>query len=450
MKLRRTIAPLIFGIFYLLSCAGKESNNLSDKEPPVITLQGSATIDISIGSEYLDDGAAAIDNIDGEISDKIIINNPVDTNKVGSYIVTYNVSDNSGNAAEETTRTVNVTNPNNWTNEFAKREFKETALSLCSDHNPEYLGLGIEVNTYYYYNPDDFIRYASFYKELYDDIKEDGSCPDAKIFVTFHLERLKGLGTGVGYSGEPQWDIFQLFDNKLDLIVFTTYPEFEYTDPNLMPDDYYTSIYDNLPDDLKDKKIGFSEIGWNSSQNLLPDANNTIGMQESFIARFDVLIESLRNDDNDNDNDIEFVTWIFMHDFQIGDFMVASSMGLKENNGDDKEIDPGDTMVDHFLQLKTFSGLTIGVAPIPRNFPNSDQDDYLDMYGIVNGQFDLITAQTDWRDSVEESGKIPKGLQDYYNARELYSVHDAKLLYGIGFFDLADGEALLTMPDIIE
>ncbi|HET7607937.1 MAG TPA: immunoglobulin-like domain-containing protein, partial [Gammaproteobacteria bacterium] len=39
---------------------------------------------------------------------RIVVTNPVDTTLLGTYTVTYNVSDLSGNAAKPVTRTVNV------------------------------------------------------------------------------------------------------------------------------------------------------------------------------------------------------------------------------------------------------------------------------------------------------------------------------------------------------
>ena len=79
-----------------------------DVVPPVITLVGGSPIDVEAGSVYVDAGATALDNIDGDISGSIVTVNPVDTGVLGSYSVTYNVSDSSGNAAVEVTRTVNV------------------------------------------------------------------------------------------------------------------------------------------------------------------------------------------------------------------------------------------------------------------------------------------------------------------------------------------------------
>ena len=74
----------------------------------MITLYGPSFITIDQGSTYEDPGAAAYDNNDGDISDRIQIVNPVNTNVPGTYSITYNVSDSNGNAAEEVTKTVYV------------------------------------------------------------------------------------------------------------------------------------------------------------------------------------------------------------------------------------------------------------------------------------------------------------------------------------------------------
>ena len=78
-------------------------------EAPVITLLGETEVSLELGSTYTDAGATAIDNIDGDITSSIEIVNNVDINTVGTYTVTYNVSDAAGNAATQVTRTVNIT-----------------------------------------------------------------------------------------------------------------------------------------------------------------------------------------------------------------------------------------------------------------------------------------------------------------------------------------------------
>ncbi|MBI4090676.1 MAG: DUF5011 domain-containing protein, partial [Candidatus Komeilibacteria bacterium] len=76
---------------------------------PVITLLGSDPMDLIIGSVFTDPGATALDPEDGDITDSIVIGgDEVSTTTAGVYIITYNVTDSDGAAAEEVTRTVNV------------------------------------------------------------------------------------------------------------------------------------------------------------------------------------------------------------------------------------------------------------------------------------------------------------------------------------------------------
>ena len=81
--------------------------SVTDTTAPVITLN--AEITVEVGSTYTDLGATASDNYDGDITADIVTVNNVDTSVIGSYTVTYNVTDSSGNAASEVTRTVSVT-----------------------------------------------------------------------------------------------------------------------------------------------------------------------------------------------------------------------------------------------------------------------------------------------------------------------------------------------------
>jgi hypothetical protein len=83
----------------------------ADVTPPVISLLGSTPVSIELGSTYTDAGATALDNIDGDITGSIVPTSTVNTAAVGSYTVTYNVSDAAGNAATPVVRTVNVVLP---------------------------------------------------------------------------------------------------------------------------------------------------------------------------------------------------------------------------------------------------------------------------------------------------------------------------------------------------
>lgn len=83
-----------------------------DNTPPVISLTGSASITLTQGDSFTDPGATASDNIDGNITGSIVVGgDTVDVNTVGSYTITYNVSDAEGNPAAQVTRTVTVQAP---------------------------------------------------------------------------------------------------------------------------------------------------------------------------------------------------------------------------------------------------------------------------------------------------------------------------------------------------
>jgi hypothetical protein len=92
----------------VISFIACKKDTSKDTTPPVITLIGSAQVYAEYGTSYTDAGATALDETDGDITSKIVVYNPVDINTLGTYYVTYNVSDNVGNKAVEVKRKVEV------------------------------------------------------------------------------------------------------------------------------------------------------------------------------------------------------------------------------------------------------------------------------------------------------------------------------------------------------
>ena len=81
---------------------------MSDKTLPVITLKGDPVVQVDAGTSYIDAGASASDSYDGDLTVSVATESTVDVFGVGNYTVSYNVSDEAGNAAQEVVRTVNV------------------------------------------------------------------------------------------------------------------------------------------------------------------------------------------------------------------------------------------------------------------------------------------------------------------------------------------------------
>ncbi len=81
----------------------------ADTTRPVITLIGSSTVKVRWGSTYTDAGATAIDNVDGDITSRLVLTGTVNTRALGTYVIVYSVADSAGNTAVPVTRTVKVT-----------------------------------------------------------------------------------------------------------------------------------------------------------------------------------------------------------------------------------------------------------------------------------------------------------------------------------------------------
>ncbi len=79
-----------------------------DTTRPTLSLRGAPSVSVTINSPYVDEGASAMDSNDGDLTPRIVVANPVDTAVIGTYTITYTVSDLSGNAAVPVTRTVTV------------------------------------------------------------------------------------------------------------------------------------------------------------------------------------------------------------------------------------------------------------------------------------------------------------------------------------------------------
>ena len=87
---------------------GANKSLVIDTTAPEITLVGNDIETIEVGATYAEQGATATDNYDTTLT-VVVGGDTVDTAIGGTYSVTYNVSDVSGNAATELTRAVTVT-----------------------------------------------------------------------------------------------------------------------------------------------------------------------------------------------------------------------------------------------------------------------------------------------------------------------------------------------------
>jgi len=175
----------------------------------------------------------------------------------------------------------------------------------------DYILLGTDVNLVALTNSTEFLSFVKAYNEAYGEIrKSDHSTP---IFASFRYEQMLENG---------QWELLDEF-RDLDIIVFTSYPNDRYGDPNEIPTDYYSQVLDKIPQGLTSRKIAFVEIGWPS------DAPSTKKKQADFVKRLPVLLNGLP---------LEFVVWPALHDLTLfsGDSEYLNSLGLRELDSEPK------------------------------------------------------------------------------------------------------------------
>ncbi len=88
----------------MIACGGNSDTSpaepQSDTTPPVITLNGESNVSISYGREYLEEGATAIDSVDGEVA--VNISGAINVLAPETYIIVYTAVDSSGNQSQLT------------------------------------------------------------------------------------------------------------------------------------------------------------------------------------------------------------------------------------------------------------------------------------------------------------------------------------------------------------
>ena len=99
-----------YTIVYTLNNIRKTRTIKVIEKPDIITvihLNGKLNIYLNVGDNYEEPGYVAIDDVDGDLTDKVVVNSNVDTSKRGTYRIIYSVT-NSDGVTTSVTRTVIV------------------------------------------------------------------------------------------------------------------------------------------------------------------------------------------------------------------------------------------------------------------------------------------------------------------------------------------------------
>ena len=85
-----------------------------DVAPPVIALIGADPLLLELGTPYPELGATAIDQADGDLTDRIRVSGAIDPNTEGTYTLTYTAADAAGNSGSASRTVRVVVTPNSY------------------------------------------------------------------------------------------------------------------------------------------------------------------------------------------------------------------------------------------------------------------------------------------------------------------------------------------------
>ncbi len=183
----------------------------------------------------------------------------------------------------------------------------------------DYLAFGIEANRLIpEVSKGAWTDYLAAYKEVYELVKSNS--PETKVFPILQLEYLKGAAYLSGLEFEPQWEVLEDFQGKMDLVGLTIYPFLEYPSVASIPNDYYDEVPEkiNLP-------IAITEMAWLSEDVLVIE-----GSEEEQVAFLLDILDKTRY------WDLEMMLYSFLYEPQGVDLF--ESAALRSFDGEAKLI----------------------------------------------------------------------------------------------------------------
>jgi hypothetical protein len=169
---------------------------------------------------------------------------------------------------------------------------------MIEKFNPGYFAYGIEVNMLGYHDPQAFEEYLTLIENVYRSLKE--SYPDLPVFLTIQLE------TFINHP-ENQENIVKSLLPFTDYIAISSYPFGNFADPDDIPDDWFSSLYNLAPE----KPVAVAETAYLAEDLTLEIFNgNTIeGNQDYQVEYLDLLLNQM------DAIDCKFITWFVVRDY---------------------------------------------------------------------------------------------------------------------------------------
>ncbi len=200
-----------------------------------------------------------------------------------------------------------------FSNPAIRAAFKKTAAELAR-LQVAYLCLATEINFLALQRLDEYIHFASLYKETYALVKR--IAPRTRVFVSFQWEWMRILDAREPHRIADHRRLVDIFRPGLDVVGLTTYPApFHETPANLVPDYFTWLAHHVLPTD----EILLMEVGWPT------EGSGSEQEQRQFVRALPELLRGI---------DVSIVAWALLHDVGLEVFDAElNSVGLVTTDG---------------------------------------------------------------------------------------------------------------------
>ena len=185
---------LVFALLcsaFLIACDKEDDTPPTapaDTTAPVMTLNGPTKDTVVLNATYADAGVTATDDVDGTISQNVVITGNLNMNQTGDYTRKYNVMDAAGNAAPELTRMIHVRNEA-W---FLDGAY--AAVPNCGATQPSNYNTNIAVSATQ--------NKAFTFSSLNSNFTGQSPIGTLQTNTTFSIAPLSGNGSGFSGSGQ--------------------------------------------------------------------------------------------------------------------------------------------------------------------------------------------------------------------------------------------------------
>ena len=174
--------------------------------------------------------------------------------------------------------------------------------------------LATEINFLALQRLDEYLHFASLYKETYALIKR--VAPETRVFVSFQWEWMRILDSREPHRMAEHRKLVDIFRPELDVVGLTTYPAAFHDKPADMLADYYTwTSHHVLPSD----EILLMEVGWPT------EGSGNEREQRQFIRALPGMLNGVN---------VSVIAWALLHDVDLAQFDAnLNSVGLVSTDG---------------------------------------------------------------------------------------------------------------------